>query len=278
MNKQEKITVGITRYREPDELLINTIKSVLNQQWVKVNIIFIEQFPSIYVKHFAHDNSIEYLEWIDCPCLSSARNKMINLCRTDVIILLDVDAEPIDANWAKCLCVFLEEYKNCGLVFGKLMPQHNSIFWKIVFRSPWLSEIYSCIDLWEKTLKMSKWIWWNSAILLSRIPKILFREDLWRRPGKISWWEDSYFCKELIQQWLEIYYLPQATVKHYIDNKKLNLLWLCKRIFEWGRARTIIGGKPSTFCNKKSFMDIIFQFILAPIYISGYVYQKIYKS
>ena len=123
-SKSNKLTITATICtRDRPELLTRALKSLIEQSRPADSIIVIDNAPSnnqtreIICNHFSN---VEYFRE-ELPGLDFARNKAIEVTRTDVIAFLDDDAVA-DKDWVKNYLQAFEENNLIGACTGRVEP------------------------------------------------------------------------------------------------------------------------------------------------------------
>lgn len=109
-----KVTITLTRYAEPDELVARAIAGALVQEGVEGEILFFDQNMSSTLAAADFDAGSSEgalpLKVVRGPMrsLSDARNAAIDSAEHDTILFLDSDAVP-ETGWAKAMAETLAD-------------------------------------------------------------------------------------------------------------------------------------------------------------------------
>ncbi len=243
----KKITITTTRYKEPNWLFHETIKSLSKQKKIIAKILILDQFfnkeTKEYCKKLNNKNiKLEYMV-IEPKWLSYARNYAIKLCKTDFLLYIDSDAIA-DEYRAYNLVTTFDLYDNVGIVWGKIIPKwHKKPL--ILVKADYIYDIYSMLDLWDEVKEVKKIVWanfWLNKKLLWK--ECYFDEILWRKPWKLLWWEETDLVDRTIKKGYKVLYNWKAKVLHQVLPERISYLWVFKRIYWWWYNRWLVWWKP----------------------------------
>jgi GT2 family glycosyltransferase len=276
--KTMKCTIVVTRYEEDNKLVIPCLNALFKQKKIYAEILFLDQKDDQIIKNFCKKLknkkiTVKYIKILP-KSLSFARNFGIKLAKNDSIIFTDADAIP-NENWAYQLCRKFNKRLKIGIVGGKSLPE-----WllgkKWFCNSEIIKEMYSIIDLGEKSINVKKIIGVNFGINKRILQnECYFNEELGRRPGTLLGGEETDLCKRCLEKGINIIYNPKAIVKHQVQEERYKWKWICKRFFYAGFGRGMQGGMPKAYSNKRNIYDYIIMFLMLPPYIMGIFKAKL---
>lgn len=276
----DTITITLTRYKEPNWLLNETLSSLSKQINIIWTVLVLDQFFSQETKDFCSSLDTQYIKFnysvIEPLWLSYARNTAIKLCDTPILLYIDSDAVAHE-EWAYNLTKILNSGKNIWIVWWRIIPRFHKKP-PFLIKADFITDIYSLLDLWNITKPYTKVIGANFWINISLLwDNAYFDESLWRKPWKLLWWEEWDLCNRAIANWLEIYYVWNAIVDHQILPERLNILWILKRLYWWWYNRWLSGWMPRTNSGKQNIWNYIIFLILWPAYGVWLIMWKIQK-
>ncbi|MEO1222551.1 MAG: glycosyltransferase, partial [Pseudomonadota bacterium] len=116
------VTITLTRYAEPDELVSQAIAGALQQEGVCGEILFFDQnvASTLSAGDFAPGNLELKIVRGPMRSLSDARNAAIDQAGHDTILFLDSDAVP-EPGWAMAMAETLENPK-CAVAGSRIEP------------------------------------------------------------------------------------------------------------------------------------------------------------
>lgn len=125
-------------------------------------------------------------------------------------------------------------------------------------------------DLGDWVIETKKIVWANFWLHKWRIWKeVYFDENLWRKPWKLLWGEESDLCQRVKNIWGKIYYNWQAVVQHQVLPERLRISWILKRMYWWWYNRWLAWWMPKTNNTKEKN---IWNYLLIPFVIPFYWY------
>lgn len=273
--KNIKCSVCITRSYEDDNLFLKALKSLEQQQGIKLHIYILDQKKSQTIKKYAfeHSNKSHSFHYHTIPPMitSKARNKGIELAQKGIMLTTDPDCI-CDSHWAYELVTTLITKKAC-IVGGKISPVWE-INPPIFVKSKYLKEFYSVLDLGESQKKISKVLTANFAVNVDVLKqeRVFFNSKTGRTNKNLLGGEDTQLCYDITQKGYTIYYTGKAVVNHIIQKEKLTYSWLFKRVFYGGMSKVQRKQyKIEPFNERYNIYDIIFLTMIMPVYIIGYV-------
>lgn len=276
-------TLTVTRYKEPNWLLHETLLSLSKQENVNLVVLVYDQFKnketSDYCEKISNDKiDFKYIN-IEPKWLSFARNHAIKDCETDILLYIDPDGLA-DPSRAHELTTSFKNNPKAWIIGWKILPKYH---WTPPFlvKADFVYDIYSLLDIWDDTKKVNKIVWasfWLNKTLLG--DEAFFDENLWRKPWTLLWWEESDLCDRAIKIWLDILYNWKAIIQHQILPERLSYFRVVKRLYRWGYNRGLAGWKPKTNNEKgeRNLRNYIIFIIVSPFYVAWlikWMYKKI---
>lgn len=146
------ITIALTRYQEPDELVRKCLLSIAAQKNVQVRVCFLDQSFHQQTKNVCEKLSSEKIIFeyhlIPAQGCAYARNIAIGLCQTDTLLWTDPDMVH-SPDWGWNLACALRDHAS-EIVGGKILPLwHTRPRWYMTTNV--MADHYSLIDLGEDT-------------------------------------------------------------------------------------------------------------------------------
>ncbi|NRH21498.1 glycosyltransferase family 2 protein [Candidatus Gracilibacteria bacterium] len=275
-------TVIVTRYKEPNSLLFDTIKSLFTQKGTSLEILILDQFYDNETEQFCKklnssgDHTFLYT-LIDPISLSYARNYGLKSAKNNIVIFIDSDAIAMD-NWSYEIINLLKENNQTRIVGTKILPKWNGKK-NILTKSNYFSSVYSLLDLGDGVLNISKVIGASFAVNKNNIEDIFFNENLGRKNGVLLGGEETEFCDKVKLKGFNIQYTGKTYVLHQINQDRLQLTGLIERVVFLGVGRAMKGGLPSPHKTKKNIFDYLFFPLFLMFYGYGYIYGTLkYKK
>lgn len=281
-----KCTIWITRFRESDHLLINSLSFLALQKWVNADVIVVDQgaTKNSHIEKlifFLNSKNIHfhYIHKVDFSGLSEVRNFFLKESREDIVLFLDCDAVPADS-WAQSLCAIFDQNKSVSICGTKILP-----FWLGKTYSfhlhPLVSCFYSMLDLWSWISEVRRIVWASFAVHKKRLYGLEFSLSFGRSKGNFLWGEETDLCRRIRSAWWKIVYSGETYVYHYITQNRLNTIWLIKSVFYAGWSKWIFWEIPDPNINKTNWFPlplnpIVYWIIF--IYILWYWFSWISQS
>ncbi|WDI33123.1 glycosyltransferase [Hyphococcus flavus] len=273
----ETVTITLTRYREPDWLVRETLASLAAQEAVAGEVIFLDQnWSESFAKEVA-DFSTEQLCVRAEPCeekgLSHARNLGLDISKTDIVLFIDPDAIA-SPKWAAKLAQALNR-EGVAVAGSRILPE-----WKgrrpLVTRSRVVLDQYSVLDWGEGTIDAPRVVGAGFGVCKSAAPtEIYFDEALGRRDGKLFGGEESDLCERIRAKGLNVIYCGGAIVYHQILPERLSWRWALQRLYFAGLGRAQRGGTPSP-AHRPGFWDFALLPVILPFYLAGYLRARLF--
>ncbi len=270
-----KLTITLTRYNEPDSLILETLESLSNQVNVTASVIFFDQDGDSNIQQNIDKLNNERVDFkrivIPAISLSYARNQAIDNCQTSILLFIDSDAIA-ESDWAEMM---LEAFKDseAAIVGGKIVLK-----WKakppLLAKSNIVREQYSCLNLGDDLMPLSKVIGANFGVDLSKLRRLaFFDEELGRKSGILLGGEETDLCRRAIRSGLNVFYQGGALVHHQVLPERISNRWIFKRLYFAGYSRAQSGGMPSP-THSKNIWDYFLLPLYFPPYLFGYLKSK----
>jgi len=267
------VTIVITRYREPDDLVRRSLAAACGQEGVAGEVLFIDQMEdgTIVETDFPDARLPVRILHRKLDGLSAARNLGIDDARNPLILFLDADAIAVPA-WAATMARVLSgEFAIAGSRIRPGWPGKAPIF----TRSSVIVDQYSMLDLGTDTKAYPKVVGAAFGVNRPKLPGGLrFSDRFGRRGGKLFGGEESDFCARARDEGLAIAYVGETSVLHLVDAERLTLSWLWRRFYYAGLGRAQQGGLPAP-ANRRSMADWLFLPLVLPPYAVGWLRGKL---
>ncbi|MGX7953488.1 glycosyltransferase family 2 protein [Tsuneonella sp. HG249] len=258
------VTISITRYAEPDSLILRSLARALSQEGVTGEVLFIDQGLGPPLDEQSLPGNRLSLRTIRrrLPGLSAARNLALNEAAHPLVLFLDADALA-DRRWAYELTEVLRQ-PQCAVAGSRIVPLWPSAppFFAL---SGVLRDQLSLLDLGLQTIDYPRVVGAGFAIDLSKLPQVRFDETLGRRDGLLFGGEESDFCRRARAIGYSVAYVGTACVEHVIEPDRCSWNWILRRMIFAGHGRARLGGVPGP-SRKAGFYD----WLLAPVYLPPY--------
>jgi GT2 family glycosyltransferase len=272
------ITITLTRYAEPDKLLLETLASLAEQRQVDANVLMLDQQDAPDIARFCSENSSAHVRFdyqvIPAKSLSYARNEAIRQCSTDLLLYIDTDAVA-DPFWAYELSRHMDA-RQAAIAGGKIIPRWHKAP-SFLQRSRVVLDQYSMLDLGDVVVPIKKVIGANFAINKTLLGELAhFDEHLGRQNGKLLGGEETELCARALRQGLAVYYVGSAKVHHQVQPERVTFKWISSRMYYGGYSRALRGGRPepNNAGQRLTGWDGAALALLLPFYLSGYCVAK----
>ncbi|WP_200343465.1 glycosyltransferase family 2 protein [Rhodovibrio sodomensis] len=271
----EPATVAITRSREPDWLLVNTLRHLARQSGVRLTVLVLDQQDSAVVRtkiEALQEPEVRFVYAPIAPCgISEARNRALQLCETDLLLYCDTDCSP-DPLWAGELIAALAE-PDVAIAGSRILPR-----WAArplaVARSRLVQEMYSLLDFGPESLDVGKVVGCY-AVRRSRLGgEAYFEDGRGRAGGTLRGGEETDLCRRLAARGQRVRYVGSALVWHEIQPERIRYRWLARRVFAQGRDRAGEGRAPQP-SHKLAFSDLGALTFILPFYAAGYLRGRV---
>jgi glycosyltransferase involved in cell wall biosynthesis len=269
-----RVTVSLTRYREPDALLAEVLRAACWQQGVEGEVLLIEQDPA---------GAFDEADFAAAPLplrilrtkvdgLSAARNLALDEARYPHLLYLDADAVP-RPDWAARLAGALDN-KRFAVVGSRILPRWPTCEPRWA-RATAIKDQYSMLDLGAETRPFPRVVGAAFGVARERVPATLrFDPALGRRGGKLFGGEESDFCRQARDAGCGIGYVGAAVVDHVVPPDRVRLGWMMRRIFYAGHGRGRLGGRPAP-SGASGNRDWLVMALFGPAYLLGWLRAKL---
>ncbi len=274
-----KLSIFVTRYNEPDDLVLKNLESLSLQNETLLEVLFLDQINSEYLKNKCknYNNKNINFNYINIPArsLNFARNEAIRLSKSNCLAFCDNDAV-VSSNWAQeIIKIFMNT--QASVVGTKIIPRWE-IKSKWYHKSKYIQEFYSLLDLGNEIIEVDKIIGASFAINKDKIKNIRFIESLDRRNGLLIGGGETFFCEQVKKAGGKVIYTPLTFVTHLINEDRMSIFWLFKRAYYGGISRSLSGGKIKPFNKKKSLIDFFALTFISMPYLVGLIRGKFFKK
>ena len=269
------VTIALTRYAEPDWLILQALESLSRQQGVSAEVLLLDQTPSRAIARQCEALSTPTMNFkhqeIPAKSLSFARNEAIRLAAADRILFLDADAVA-EPNWASALDNALA-LDAVAVVGTRILPRwHRRPL--IIARSGIVLDQYSIYDLGSEQRPIHRIVGASFGIHRGRLgSEAYFDEKLGRSKGTLLSGEESNLCRRAIEHGLKVLYEGRVLVYHQILPERISYRWVLRRFFYTGINRSQLGGAPNP-SNSFDIWDYLALPVVLPSYIAGYLYGR----
>jgi glycosyltransferase involved in cell wall biosynthesis len=273
LREDMNVSITLTRYREPNWLIWETLDSLAQQRGVQAEVLLLDQMQDPETEaHIAalstSDIDFHYIK-IEERGLSYARNYAIEHCQNDILLYIDSDAiaEP---DWARELGAALTK-PGVAVAGGKIVPKwHRRPL--LLARSRIVMDQYSVLDLGDGELEVGRVVGANFGINKKAAgDQAYFDEAYGRREGRLFGGEESDLCNRVREQGSTVVYTGAALVHHQILPERITYRWIMKRIYYAGISRAMQGGSPNP-THKTGFWDYLVLPAILPAYALGYLW------
>jgi glucosyl-dolichyl phosphate glucuronosyltransferase len=278
--KAQRITVSLTRFAEPNDLLFQTLASLARQSRSGIEVLMLDQKNDAQTRAYCKKLSnrrVTFAYLVMPPRgLSFARNHAVAKCSTDVLLFIDSDALA-DRAWAQRLADGFSR-PDVAIVGGSVLPSwHRAPLF--VTRSRIVCEQYSLVDFGRRTMDVDKVVGANFGLnlrLLGR--KNLFDTGLGRKNGRLLGGEETRLCERSRDRGLAVRYIGAAIVHHQILPERIRYAWLLRRLYYAGLSRALRGGRPSAFHKGPDYWTYLLLPFILPPYACGYFYGLLFEK
>ena len=192
--------------------------------------------------------------------LSYARNRGIAESSGDILVFMDDDAQA-DENYLKEICHFFETTPDAEACGGRIYPDFESK------RPDWMSRfllpLTSTLDMGNK-IKLFTGIKYPVGANMAFKKEVfqqygIFNPDLGRKGNNLDGSEEKDIFLKIKKAKKKIYYLPFATIKHQVPDKRLT--------FDFFKRQAIGIGKSEQMRTKAISQSAYIQFVFKEIII-----------
>ncbi|MDZ7752513.1 MAG: glycosyltransferase [Gammaproteobacteria bacterium] len=275
MPEHPQVSITLTRYREPDWLILETLESLASQEGIAAEVLFLDQTPTEGIREHCEQLSRPGITFVHATIpansLSYARNEAIRRATADMLLYIDSDAIA-QPDWAATLRDALSA-DDVGVAGTKILPKwHGRPL--LIARSRLVQDQYSLYDLGEEQRAIHRVVGASFGIHRARLgEQAYFDEKLGRREGILFGGEESDLCRRAAILGLKTLYDGGTHVYHQILPERLRYRWLLRRFFYAGVGRAQLGGAPNP-SNPLGFWDYVALPVVLPFYAAGYRHGK----
>lgn len=272
--KGPDVTITLTRYAEPDELVAQAIEGALAQEGVTGEILFFDQnlTSTLSSEDFAPGHLELKIVRGPMRSLSDARNAAIEGAAHDTILFLDSDAVP-QSNWARVMADALCD-PDCAVVGSRIEPGWPAPA-PAFAKARVLLDQYSLLDLGRERRVVNKVVGAGFGMDRAKLPQgFHFDPELGRRDGRLFGGEESDFCKRAQGLGFQVHYCGEAAVTHLIQPERMSWRWIARRMIYAGYGRAQQGGAPSP-SRGLEMADYLWMPFYLPPYAVGWAWGKV---
>lgn len=269
-------TAALTRYDEPDELVLQALGHLAAQEGVRLRILLLDQadasaeFEMECARLSSPDIQIQRVE-IPARSLSFARNAAIERTLSDLLLFIDVDAFAAP-DWAFFLIDSLSR-PDVAVAGSRILPVWlKKPFW--LTRSAIVLDQYSVLDLGDETKSVDRVVGAGFGVDLARLGRTMrFDENLGRRDGLLFGGEETDFCRRNRARGETVIYDGRSVVYHQISPERMTFRWLTRRMYYAGIGRCRAGGRPNP-SRRLNVWDFLALPVILPSYALGYWHAR----
>lgn len=268
------VTIAITRYAEPDELVLRALTAALAQHGVAGEVLFLDQRVAEPLANSAllAGNLTLRIERGRLAGLSAARNRALAMAQHDLVLFLDADAVA-QPDWAAHMANALGG-ANVAVAGSRIVPG-----WPgkppAFTRATAILDQYSMLDLGRTTQEVGKVVGAGFGVNRAALPEgFAFDTALGRRDGRLFGGEETDFCHRARALGRKVVYCGEAEVTHLVEPERLRLGWLTRRMFHAGYGRSAQGGAPSP-SRRLTGADWLYLPLYLPPYALGWLWRKL---
>lgn len=269
MANMTKISVAISTYDDPRDMVYQCIESLINQEKV-YEIIVVDSSEKDEIYRLC--KLYEKILYIYTPPkgLSDARNIGVANSKNEIVAFTDSDCI-VDKDWSSNILNVFDN--DVSIVGGKVSPKWSKKTNPILVNSVISQGFYSLFDMGNKIIEVDQIFGANFAINKALLgEKEIFETDFGRRKEDLLGGEETQLCNKVIGK-SKIVYNPSALVWHQIPEERSKLKWMLNRIYYGGKSRATIGGAPTPKHTDKSYN--IYDFLFLSIFFIPYIYGYI---
>lgn len=281
--RQTRALISLTRFGEPDALVIETLDSLAGQTGAGFAVHLFDQNPSAGLEAAAARLSTPDLpmryEAVTPEGLCAARNAAIAAAaEAGAPIVLYIDPDALAApDWAERLTAALEETPDAALVGARILP-----LWRarppLLARAGFVKDIYSLLDLGAGRRDYHRVVGAGFGLHRARLgEEAWFDPRLGRRDGRLMSGEESELAARAATAGWRVIYEGGARTQHQIMAERANSAWIFRRFYYAGWTRAGVGGAPSPSKRPKG-AELIAAAILAIPYFTGFFVAKYQRA
>lgn len=270
------VTITLTRYREPDWLVFETLESLRAQTGVMGQVLLLDQAWEPGFTRRVEALSSSALRFYCRPCpengLSFARNEGLAEAEYDTVLFIDPDAlaEP---GWARALADALSE-PGVAVAGSRILPR-----WRgrkpVLARSKVVHDQYSLLDYGDETLPVGRVVGAGFGVNRSvATDQMHFDAAFGRREGRLFGGEESDLCARVAEAGGRVVYVGGAVVHHQILPERLRAAWVWRRLYYAGIGRQQGGGAPNP-SHKPGIWDWLLLPLILPPYAIGWMRARL---
>ncbi len=266
------VSITLTRYREPDWLVDETLDALADQADVAGEVILLDQNWQVDFAARVEQRSTNALIFRCLPCeergLAFARNKGLDVAAHSLVLQIDPDAVP-DTSWALNIARTLLD-KQAMVVGSRIVPR-----WAgrppLLAKSRVVLDQYSIFDFGAQILPVTRVVGAGIGLNKDLIPEELrFAEDFGRKDGALFGGEETDYCRRILKRGGKVFYAGHALIHHQILPERLTWSWILRRLYFAGAGRRQQGGAPAPF-RKPGLWDWLLLPVILPPYVLGYL-------
>ena len=165
--------------------------------------------------------------------IARARNRALQEASEEIVIFIDDDAIPVSHRWAEALASSFN-HPAVHVAGGDLVPS-----WPDNTKPKWIHDFFLAplgltqFGFHEKTLQRFPDFPWAANIAYRKSTALKyggFLEELgWNESGRMIPGEECELNLRIEKNGGQIFYVPDASVRHKISSRKLSASWLMKR-------------------------------------------------
>jgi glycosyltransferase involved in cell wall biosynthesis len=272
MNSPPRVSIVLTRYREPNWLLFETLASLACQQSVNAEVLLLDQLDDSETRSYARSLSSKSIVFKCSPIsemgLSFARNQGLKLAENNIVLFIDADAIA-DCTWALNLYLSLT-HRDVAVAGSRIVPKWLSrpLF---IARSRIIQDQYSIFDLGETVLDIHRVVGAGFGVNKEASgEQCYFDEAFGRREGRLLGGEESDLCRRVRSKGRRIQYVGTSLVIHQIPMERIQYRWIARRLMYAGLSKALVGGTPQP-THDLSLWDYVVLPLILPMYGFGYV-------
>lgn len=274
IDQKTSVSIALTRYQEPDDLLHSALKGIAKQEKIRAEVCVLDQSHHRQTENFCKkisSSNISFLyKVIPARGCAYARNMAVKMCKTDILLWTDPDIV-LSPDWAYHFSHILSD-NNGDVIGGKIVPQwQKTPRWYM--KTNMMTDQYSLLDLGEDMIEANRIIGGSMGLNIKKLGRqAFFDETLGRQRGTLLGGVDSEFCERVRRQGFRVCYTGKVVVRHHIPTSKMCLAWIARKFFYSGLSRSLRGGRPNTMNKqKKSSADYFVLAAFAVFYTAGFV-------